>query len=506
MGMLRFKYIFFRSFVGLNGTSQAVFIILLFPTCFSEDFRAKPIFADVPYLWVWNAPTEFCFMRHNVTIDLSFFPLVGSPQKGLIGQRVTLFSVDKLGYYPHVDAKNQSHHGGIPQEGNLKDHLTKATTDINHYLPNDHAGMAVIDWEEWRPLWERNWKPKDIYKLLSVELVKQNNVGIDDTLANNKAKLEFESAGRAFMIETLKLGRRLRPKHYWGYYLFPDCNNHHYNKADYDGHCPDLEKQRNNELNWLWNESTALYPSIYLNTRLNSTPQATLFARNRIWEAIRVSGVRNAQDPLPIFIYTRPVFTDASGEYLPEHDLVSTIGESVALGASGIIMWGSLNLTQTVQTCMKLNNYLKTTLNPYIINVTLAAKMCSQVLCYDQGLCTRKNWDSNDYLHLDPAHFSIEFGRCERFIVNGEPTLADFYNFSRYFKCSCYSNVKCKERSDIRTVELVHVCVNDDLCITSYIKAKSSKNHTKWKRNLYNSSSSVSSSALPATLVSWERP
>ncbi|XP_007531752.2 hyaluronidase PH-20-like [Erinaceus europaeus] len=483
MKVLRFKSVFLRQFVGFSGTFQAVLTILLFPMCFTREYRAAPIIPNTTYIWAWNAPTEFCTSKYNVDIDLSVFSLVGSPQKGLTGQRVTLFYVDRLGYYPHVDAKNQSHHGGIPQKGNLQDHLTKATTDINHYLPKDQVGMAVIDWEEWRPLWARNWKPKDIYRLLSVELVKQNNTGIDDTTANNKAKVEFESAGRKFMVETIKLGKRLRPKHYWGYYLFPDCYNHHYNKANYTGHCFDLEKQRNDELSWLWNESTALYPSIYLNTKLNSTPQATLFARSRIWEAIRVSGVRNAQDPLPIFIYNRPVFTDASGEYLTELDLVSTIGESIALGTSGVIMWGSLNLTQSQQSCTKLNNYLKNILNPYIINVTLAAKMCSQVLCYNKGLCTRKNWDSHDYLHLNSENFDIKLGHCERFVVSGEPTLADLLHFSEKFHCSCYSNVTCKERDDLGTLDIMNVCTANNVCIASFLKGKIRGSRYRWKKS-----------------------
>ncbi|GAB5568741.1 hyaluronidase PH-20 [Prionailurus iriomotensis] len=120
------------------------------------------------------------------------------------------------------------------------------------------------------------------------------------------------------MLKTLKLGKSLRPNYLWGYYLFPDCYNHNIKNPSYNGSCPDVEYKRNDELNWLWNESTALFPSIYLNSKLKSSPNASLFVRNRVQEAIRVSKVSSAKQPLPVFVYTRPVFTDLDLKYLSE--------------------------------------------------------------------------------------------------------------------------------------------------------------------------------------------
>ena len=119
------------------------------------------------------------------------------------------------------------------------------------------------------------------------------------------------------MQDTLKLGKFLRPKRLWGYYLFPDCYNHHYNQTSYNGSCFDEEKRRNDALDWLWKESTALYPSVYLNTKIKS-PQAGLFVRNRVQEAIRLSKIANVTSPLPVFVYTRPVFSDMSSKFLSQ--------------------------------------------------------------------------------------------------------------------------------------------------------------------------------------------
>lgn len=273
---------------------------------------------NVSFLWAWNAPTEPCPKKFHVSIDLSLFSLIGNPQKDAVGQPVILFYVDRLGYYPHIDKNGKKEHGGLPQIGDTQLHLAKAKKDIEFYIPKDQRGLAIIDWEEWRPIWARNWKPKDIYKNESILLVQRQHPAFTLEEATDKAKEEFEKNGRKFMVETLKLGKKIRPTYLWGFYLFPDCYNHQYTKPNYTGVCFDIEKKRNNELNWLWNESTALFPSIYLNTHLMNSPKAAPFVRNRVKEAIRVSVVPNEKSPLPVYIYTRPVFTDDSSKYLSQ--------------------------------------------------------------------------------------------------------------------------------------------------------------------------------------------
>lgn len=318
MGVLRFKHIFFRSFVGPNGASQVVFIFLLIPCCFTKELRALPFLPNVSFFWGWNAPTEACPKKFNVPLDLSLFHYIGYPTKDAIGQPITLFYIDRLGYYPYIEKNGHKEHGGVPQAGDLQAHLTKAKTDIELYMPTDYHGLAVIDWEEWRPVWARNWKPKDIYRNESILLVQQQNSKLTLAQASNIAKVNYETAGRNFMLGTLKLGQHLRPSSLWGYYLFPDCYNHHYTKPNYNGACFDIEKKRNDELNWLWNGSNALFPSIYLNSFLSDSPYTAPFVRNRIKEGFRVALVQNKDKPLPVFIYARPVFTDNSSRFLTQ--------------------------------------------------------------------------------------------------------------------------------------------------------------------------------------------
>lgn len=316
MRVLDLKHSFPGSFLESNGAPQAVLVILLLPCCLTEDFRAPPLIPDVPFLWVWNAPTESCLTKFNEALDLSLFSLVGSPRKTATGQPVTIFYTDRLGLYPHIDDSQKSLYGGIPQLGCLKDHLEKSKEDIQCYIPIDNVGLAIIDWEDWRPTWSRNWKPKDIYKNKSIELIQHEYRQLNLTEATKRARKEFEQAARSFMEQTLKLGKSLRPNHLWGFYLFPDCYNNKFQDPNYNGNCPDIEKERNDALSWIWKQSTALYPSIYLMSNLKSSPNAALYVRNRVQEAIRVSTVKDPQNPVPVFVYTRIVFADQIYQYL----------------------------------------------------------------------------------------------------------------------------------------------------------------------------------------------
>uniref|UniRef100_A0A8C9DF51 Hyaluronidase n=1 Tax=Prolemur simus TaxID=1328070 RepID=A0A8C9DF51_PROSS len=496
MGVLRFKNISFGSFLESSGVFQAVFTFLLIPCCLALDFRAPPLIPNVPFLWAWNAPTELCTGRFDEPLDLSVFSLVGSPRRDIIGQDVTIFYVDRLGYYPYIDTTGKNVNGGIPQKGSLKHHLDKAEKDILFYMPTDNVGLAVIDWEEWRPTWARNWKPKDIYRNQSIKLVQQQNVHLSVKEAAKIAKVDFENAAKSFMQETLKLGKLLRPNHLWGYYLFPDCHNNNYRQPGFNGSCFNTEKRINDDLNWLWKESTALFPTIYLNTDM-SPQQAVLFVRNRVHEAIRISKVPDAERPLPVFVYAHIVFADLTFKFLSEDDLVNTLGESVALGASGIVIWGSPTIMRNMKSCLTLDKYVKTTVNPYIINVTLAAKMCSQVLCWEQGVCTRKNWNSSDYLHLNPANFAIQIGNGGKYIVHGKPTLGDLQELSEKFNCSCYPTLSCKERAHIKDINAIAVCVAEDVCIDTSVNLEPSY-QPSWRKDAI--SQGVSSSTSPATM------
>uniref|UniRef100_UPI00398F3C37 hyaluronidase-5-like n=1 Tax=Pristiophorus japonicus TaxID=55135 RepID=UPI00398F3C37 len=463
-----------RGHVGNSSSpvSRAIIqLALLISTFCSQPLHqtVNPLVENSPFTALWNAPTELCENKFGVTIDLSLFEVIGSPLESATGQAITIFYHNRLGYYPYYDElTRESFNGGIPQLAPLHLHYAKAVEDFQYYIPSRKVpGIAIINWENWRPQWIRNWDQKDIYRIKSVELVMYRNHLLNMSDAIVIATDEFEEQAKNLMLETLKLGKSLRPNHLWGYYLYPECYNHNYKDLtiNYTGSCPDIEISRNDELLWLWKESTALFPSIYLQTTLRASAIAAKFVRHRIEEAKRVALLSDQEYSPPLYVYTRPVFTNSPTEYLSEIDLVHTIGESAALGTAGFVVWGSLNMTETKDVCFTVGDYVKEVLNPYIVNVTSAARLCSKILCHNKGRCVRKNWDSTHYLHLNPASFRIRRNGIG-YAVIGRTSFEDIVFLAEEFTCQCYAGQKCEPASDIMNyITELDACVNPYNCI-----------------------------------------
>ncbi|XP_075999392.1 hyaluronidase-2-like [Genypterus blacodes] len=408
-----------------------------------------PLYSQKPLLLAWNVPTEDCGPRHGILFQLEQFQIVASPNEGFVKQNLTIFYKDRLGLYPYIDEDDNLVNGGLPQLASLTQHLEKMPEGVQKYIREPGAkGLAVIDWEEWRPLWIRNWDTKRVYRKRSCEMVLQKNRSWPPEQVTKVAQQEFEMSARKFMLETLKHAKNLRPNQLWGFYLFPDCYNHDYRRTleNYTGRCPDVEIARNEQLKWLWTESTALFPSIYMGTVLRSSASGRQFVRNRVKEGMRLA---SSGDGLarPVFVYTRPTYANSQDE-LTETDLVSTIGESVALGAAGIIMWGEATYASSKTSCSKLDAYLRGPLGKYLLNVSTAAELCSQTVCGSHGRCLRKNPDSDVYLHLSPISHSVS-SQGGKLTVSGELSEAERIRFVEDFQCQYYSGYQgdgCDEK------------------------------------------------------------
>ncbi|XP_067091313.1 hyaluronidase-5-like [Osmerus mordax] len=416
-----------------------------------------PVVSDYPFLFMWNAPTELCETRFSIGLDLSYFQLVSSTLKTATNQSISIFYTDRFGIFPYVDEDTgEMYDEGLPQLIDFQEHRELAEDDIEYYIPKDQPGLAILDFEEWRPQWIRNWGSKDIYRQMSIEIVKTKNPLLSDDEAEDRAKMVFEKAAKRYFIRSLRLGIRLRPNRLWGYYLYPDCYNYDYNqdKEHYSGSCPDIEKERNDELMWLWKESTALFPSIYLELILRDSYQARLYVRHRIQEAMRVSVLPNQNYSIPVYAYIRPVYKDSIDDYMSEYDLVNTVGEAAALGAAGVVSWGDMNVTDSEDSCFNARQHLDTTMNPYILNVSMATRLCSEALCQAKGRCVRKIWDRDDYLHLDPQRYQIKRYRNGELAVKGEMSQEDVDWFAEKFDCLCYSEDPCQFPVTLNTIPM----------------------------------------------------
>ncbi|XP_010015220.1 PREDICTED: hyaluronidase-1-like, partial [Nestor notabilis] len=296
-----------------------------------------------PFVTIWNIPTERCAEKYNVTLNLEVFDVLANDQQSFIGQDITLFYSKELGLLPYYTSEGMPVNGGLPQNASLQAHLQQATRDIKVTLPTlpspAYSGLAVIDWEKWRPLWVRNWASMDIYQQQSEEL-------------------------------------------------------------------------------------------------LNGTNKVLAYVRHRVAEAFAMQhGVLDGG--IPVLPYSQIAF-DCTVDFLSQEDLMNTIGESAAQGAAGIILWGSLNYSNSKEMCLRLKDYVEGPLGHYVVNVTASADLCSQTLCSGQGRCVRQE-DKQGFLHLDPSSFAINLQAGKPWLLTQslEPS-DDISGLAEEFRCQCY--------------------------------------------------------------------
>ncbi|XP_074051241.1 hyaluronidase-1-like [Macrotis lagotis] len=402
-----------------------------------------PIIEYKPFSVYWNAPTTQCKKHFGVDLNLPAFDIVANPDETLNGPWITIFYEKKLGNYPYIDEDGTVFNGGIPQNENLPKHLEKSKEDIKNIIPlGKFQGLAVIDWESWRPQWERNWGPKEVYRIQTLNHIKNNHKDLTEENMQVIAKREYESAAKNFMNSTLRLGLGIRPQGHWGFYLFPECYNFQYQKTPltYTGKCPEKEISFNDDLQWLWQESTALYPSIYLPSVLKDSIHTQKFVHYRVKEAMRIAYTARNDYTLPVFVYTRLFYTYGT-DALTKNDLLYTIGESAAMGAAGMVIWGGKEYSSSKNNCLTVQKFVNGVFGHYIVNVTAATQRCSRILCNNNGRCIRKETDSYFYLHMPVGSIMRhKLKRGLKFIPSQRASKENTDYMKNHFMCQCYTH------------------------------------------------------------------
>ena len=300
------------------GCSWLLLLLLLLHDSSAQKPAKLPLLGRKPFISAWNAPLDVCAAKYNISPDIQhLFHIHGSPRRAHTGQSVTIFYANRLGHYPYYTEQGAAVQGGLPQNCSLDLHLLQARRDIRHFLPaEDFRGLAVIDWEYWRPQWSRNWHRKDVYRRRSRELVAEEYANATEAQVEQLARQRFEKRARAFMQTTVQLGQSLRPQALWGFYLYPDCHNYNVLEEDYAGRCPPPERQRNDELQWLWNSSAALFPSVALRKSQSNSMSNRHFSSHRVREALRVAALTSRDYQLPTYVYLRLGYRDDALAFL----------------------------------------------------------------------------------------------------------------------------------------------------------------------------------------------
>lgn len=114
--------------------------------------------------------------------------------------------------------------GGVPQQGNLNEHLNIFRQHIDELIPDpNNKGLAVVDFESWRPVYRQNFGVLQPYRDLSEDIERKRHPLMPKQRIEAEASRNFETTGRSFVESTLSMARKLRPHAKWGYYGLPYC-------------------------------------------------------------------------------------------------------------------------------------------------------------------------------------------------------------------------------------------------------------------------------------------
>lgn len=246
-------------------------------------------------------------------------------------------------------------------------HMAKITTDLDRRVPRDFTGIAVIDYEAWRLLWERTWTGqrsdapfdahdhdfqddwKETIRLMRPELIEGRSVEQQEAIF----KQTYEQTAKDFMLATIRECKRLRPNAKWGLYGYPEGfytgNNQTARGVFGYGDLSHRASRMNDTLQWLWDELDIITPDIYQSYftrtdggtpgRRENLPQENyLFVVNNIAEYERVA---NGKPMLP-FVWMR--YHDVMGpprafSWVNSQNLRDQVLLTAQNGAEGVIIW-----------------------------------------------------------------------------------------------------------------------------------------------------------------------
>ncbi|KAL6735704.1 hypothetical protein Aduo_006118 [Ancylostoma duodenale] len=340
----------------------------------------------------WNFPSGAC--KANYAIDFQDFRIETNKDLNFYGEKVVIFYEFIFGRYPYYKDydENKPVNGGLPQNCSLEDHLNITEKNITERIPNkDYDGLAIIDFEEWRLLFDQNfWGKKQVFRNQSITIATANNPGIQDEKQIEKiAEKEFNDAARKFLVDTIQLGRTLRRHAKWGFYGFPHCNYDAGKNGEHE--CSKKYQDWNDKMMFIFNESSALYPSIYLGFNAPSDQRFRYVQVAILKEARRIAN--KFTPPLPIYAYTKieydPLkeidkFYDEIDKFYVSHS-AGTIKQPADLGIDGIIIWSSS--ANMIARCPHIESNMNGGIGLKVKNTIEQHESCRKNRCGDHGKC-----------------------------------------------------------------------------------------------------------------------
>ncbi|GAB0093057.1 Hyaluronidase [Sergentomyia squamirostris] len=338
------------------------FLFILLNLAFMDVFNAIP---SAPMRFFWNVPTFMCSKYgidfQDVTREYGVIQNINDTFRG--NEISILYDP---GVFPALLENSSSgrlvkRNGGVPQEGSLHEHLNIFNKHLDELIPNtDYEGIAVIDFESWRPVFRQNFGTLQPYRNLSVRIERERHPKWHHRQIVKEAAKNFEESGRMFMEQTLKFAKSARPRAVWGYYAFPYCFNG--NSRD-PLTCSTEVQQENNRILWLYENSDVLLPSVYLSESMAPNMRKSI-VKGRVGEANRMARATHHRPRPQVLTYIRYVYTDTLN-FLSQADLYDTFSVMEQKKSDGIL-WGSSFDLNSQTKCQQFRAYLEDQLGPIL--------------------------------------------------------------------------------------------------------------------------------------------
>ena len=251
--------------------------------------------------------------------------------------------------WPTIDGKTGAGRGGsLPQRANRSAAMASIRQAFDE-LPPDFSGALQFDWEKWDPLWE--YTPAQ-YRNASIRWVNERKPGLGPDAVLALARTEWESAAKEWLLGPLLEARRRFPKAKVGYYNYPKCANGMKCEQYPEG---TNATAANDRLAWLWEASTALFPTVYYDFVWHSGPHPI------VAEAVRVG--QTADHPVAVVPVWWYYGCGSYSRFCPKENVDSQLSAVAAAGADGLAIWGgSWNVTKAG--CASIESYIATVLGP----------------------------------------------------------------------------------------------------------------------------------------------
>ncbi|XP_076052617.1 hyaluronidase B-like [Oratosquilla oratoria] len=310
--------------------------------------------APSPFPVYWNVPSQQC-IHHGIHIEVEQYGITQNTDDVFRGDKMTIFY--NPGEFPHFDGDDVIN-GGIPQRGNLTRHLLQFYNDVIEQVPKDFEGVAVLDFEAYYPSYSMN---KLEFKNIVKQWVMEQYPDWNDDQIKAYAELSFNETIKPYFEAPLIMGEALRPKAVWGYYHFPYCHNH---KPD-DVGCKPSVMEHNDMSLWLFDRSTALFPSIYIPRDGGWDEESRKkHVEGQLNESIRIR--KKVGKDMPILPYVHYMYRDVD-VFVSDMDLLNTLGMSRFFLLEGAIIWGASKDVSSKEKCLNLQKYVDTSLGPLVL-------------------------------------------------------------------------------------------------------------------------------------------